>query len=374
MKRHKFVIKVLGILFLLYQTSCAIPASTGNLSVTSTMQSPVKLKITKLHEWSFPGQDVLDIEWASHSDGFVVVTSEKTIMYDVDTYQELWSISPIAPAYNASVAVFSPNGQTITLYIRLAGLQIRDATSGGLLLESRHNNYPGKSDCLPLEAFHAVLAPQQTLFLSVEDYHLKGAIFTEVNVWDLSSLQCKETFLRTEGHARSLDLSTDGRFLALSVGVNTRSGSNETIEDGQITVWNRETRRRACSIGHQGSVAHFKPGSSLLLVSDPKNKQLAYWDVQTCQIVGTLSGIAARYNFAFSPDGQWIAVWENGIWILDANSGKALNRIDDPAPDHVDDIMRFYSTLTFSPNGKFLLYEVRQEPIRGKIFLWNLER
>jgi len=364
--------------FLLFsQVSCTSgnqydkPTDVPNNSVTTYSKTPtntrsIVLRDTELHNWLLPESRIYGINWSPGGDKFVVLTSSGVTMYDANTYQAIWSIPQITHA-----SVFMPDGKSLILYIYSSGFQVRDTQTGQLLTE-KSDNYP--PDCFRFEAHDAILSSDgNTLYLSVEDQSDKRVTFTEVHVWNMRSLQCEGAFLRTEGQARSLDLSTDGKFLILSVGLNTSDSGGEVSEDGQVTVWDLEINRRACSIGHQGSIARFKPGSPLLFVSDPKNNQLAFWDMNTCQMVGALNGITTRYNLAFSPDGQILAVWSDGIFILDPNSGKVLANISDPEPNSIFPTDRLSSILSISPDGGFLIYAVHQfAPPASLIYLWKL--
>ena len=397
MKNRNLLIKAFAfsIIILTWQVACnhnarygsATPDSPTRISPSTleidtrvtpkvtTIMPKSSIRVTKAFEWVLSGKNILDIKWAPNSDKFIVLTSDEATLYDVSTYQKFWSITPIFPAEYASSVVFQPGGQAINLYIGGVGLQIHDVQSGRLLAEKPKGNNPG--NCLQAEATGAVLSPDgHTLFISIEDHRDKSNDFTQVHRWDVSSLQCTGAFMRTEGHARSLDLTSDGKYLALSVGLNTKEVDNDIQENGQVTVWDLEVNQRACSIGHQGSIVRFKPRSSILVVTDPEKNKLAYWDVTTCDMVGELSGVTTLYNFTFSSDGRLLAIWKDGIWILDADSGDVLYKIIDPVPltsTNIDNISRLLGKLSFSPNGRFLVYSIRREPIEGLIYLWSIE-
>jgi len=341
----------------------------STISQNPTRTRSVNLHDIELHHWIFPESRVADVNWMPNSDRFVAVTSTEITMYDASTYQAIWTIPSTS---DAKVAGFMPDGKSLVIYIYGSGFQIRDTITGKLLTEKKDNN---PVDCFQFKAHDGVLrAKDKTLYLSVEDQSDKRITYTEVHVWDMKSLTCEGIFLRNEGQTRALDLSTDGKFLALSVGLNTSITGSDVSEDGQVTIWNLDLNQRACSIGHQGSIGRFNPSNSLLLVSDPKNNQLAYWDMNTCQMVGALKDTTTRYNLAFSPDGQLLAVWDEGIRILDANSGEEMLKISDPVPDNIFPIDRLSGTLSFSYDGHYLLYSIQQLPYKGLIFLWSLEK
>jgi hypothetical protein len=392
MKRRIFFVSAIVSLGLLSQVSCTpssgytlptrtsieptitVTEKTTQTEVASTgIQPPLSIRVTKLHEWLLSKPHVYAIKWAPRDDKFVVLSAEDTTMYDASTYQEVWSFPPIAPAYYASGAVFSPDGKSLVLYVGGSGLQVLDSQSGQLLAQKTMDNNPG--GCLQTEASKTILdSDGQTFFINTQNLE-KPSVSPEIQIWNLLSLQCTGVFAKTEGHTRSLDLSSDGKFLALGVGLDTAvSSSNEVIENGRITIWNLETKKQTCSIDHQGSFASFKPASSLLIVADPTMYKLTYWNVTTCSSAQELIGITTHYGLTYSPDGQLLAIWNDGIWILDANSGKVLQKISDPAPSNIFPIDRLNSFISFSPDGRFLLYSIHQLPSESLIFLWELEK
>jgi len=395
MKNLWFAAKMLTFSLLFYQAACAsgtragstVPFLTASPADIPSKETPVLpetvttpvatwTRITPLHEWVLPNQTINDINWSPTSDKFVIVTYDSVTMYEVNTYQTLWSIAPVAPAYYASAAAFSLDGQSLVVYAHLIGLQMLDAETSHLLAETPKHNYP--YNCFPSEASNAILSLDgRRLFVSIDlPKRLKNyAAFSEIHIWDTLSLECADVLVETEGHARSLDLSFDGKYLAFGAGLNTSLSKDGIEEDGQITVRNLEIGQRACSIGHQGSFAHFRPASSVLLVTDPKKDRLVYWDVTRCDEVGELMGVTTSYDFAFSPDGRLLAIWKGDILIVDANSGNVIQKLSDPVSNNVFPIDRLvFGSLLFSPDGRYLLYAIRREPMESLIFLWRIEK
>lgn len=387
MKQYELISKVLAPMLLLLN-SCTILVSTESQTATSTIetnnspetavtQSSEVPRITMLHEWVLPAQNIKDIKWSPAGEHLVILTEEHVTLYDTSTFEEMWRIESIAPAYYASAATFSSDGKTLTLYTRLTGLQRRDTRSGMLLAEKPEYNNP--ANCFPSEAVDAVFSSDiNNMFVSInrEDSQQQSDIHSEIHAWNVQNLECTSVFGRIEGNARSVDLSFDGKYLALGVGLNTSTSGNDIKEDGQIAVRNLESGQLVCSIAHQGSFARFKPGNSVLLVANPAKNQLVYWNVETCDMVGELTGITTRYDFAFSPDGRMLALLDNDndISIIDPSSGTVLQTINDPTSDNVLPMNRLFGFLSFSPDGKYLIYAVRKEPFESMIFIWAIER
>jgi WD40 repeat protein len=386
MKQRRFI--VLALVLILLQTSCTIRTPVASPVVLATMETNIvpeeiatatrevdALQIEKIHEWFLPAQNVKDIKWSPAGNYFVVLTEERTTLYETSTLEELWSISPIAPAYYASAATFSSDGKTLVLFTRLHGLQKRNTISGLLLTESTEDHNP--ANCFPSEAVDVALSIDgKSLFVSttMEDSQQQSYVLSEIHKWDMSTLECVGVTEKIEGNARSLDLSSDGKYLALGVGLNTSVSGNDVEENGQISVRNLEYGQQVCLIQDQGSLARFTLENSILLVTDPEKDQLVYWDVETCNTIATVKGITTRYNLEFSPDGQLLAIWNNGISLIDPKSGDVLQMIDVPISDNVLPLNRLYSSLSFSPDGKHLIYAVRQEPFESMIFIWTIEK
>ncbi len=383
--RQRWIILGTFVLILL-QTACVkrhpvlSPEAPATVETSATPEGvatrPVDvIQLTKLHEWSLPAENVKDIRWSPAGNYFAVLTEDRTTVYETNSLEELWSISPIAPAYYASAIAFSSDEKTLVLFIRLAGLQKRDTVSGQLLAESREDHNP--ANCFPAEAMDAVLSNDgKSLFVSttIEDSQQQSYVYSEIHKWDMSKLECVDVVEKIEGSARSLDISSGGKFLALGVGLNTSVSGNEINENGQITVRKLENNQQVCVIQDQGAFARFTQESSILLVSDPANDRLVYWDVEICDIVATLQGITTLYNFAFSPDGRLLAIWTNGVSLLEPSSGNVLQTISDLTANNVLPLNRLYISLSFSPDGKYLIYAARQEPFESMIFIWEIEK
>lgn len=364
----------------LYLVSCATSYSSNSTAAPTTVEEGftqelntqvAKIRVQKQYEWQFLNQYVNNVGWAPSSNQFVASFLDAVKMFDVNTFQEIWSISSTAPAYSASAPVFSPNGQRIFSYIRLRGPQVYDSQTGNLLTEAVPEY---QSSCFKNDADGAVMGLDgHILFASVEDNRKKQVDFTEIQRWDPFSLQC-DVLDRIEGHSRSIDISSDSKYLSASTGKGTSVSNNSLSEEGEIVVWNIETNEQVCSINNNGAFAHFKPLESRLLVANSSLDKLSYWDIETCTIVQEIEGVTTYYDFAFSPDGNMIALWDGGsISILHADSGKLLQKLDDLPLENAP-LKYLQSYLAFSPDGHYLLSALNRDPLESLVILWSIQK
>lgn len=368
------------LLLCIYLASC-IPSVSNNTTAMATNEAKVpsrepnaqvaKVSIKKLNEWRYSDQYVDNVRWTPTSDKFAVSFFDEVKMLDVKTFQEMWSVPSTAPAYNASAPVFGPDGQLLYLYVRLKGLQVYDSQTGELLTEAPPDR---QSLCFLNDADGTMLSSyRHTLFASVEDNRKKQVDFMEIQRWDVSSLHC-DVISRIEGHPRSIDISSDGKYLSASTGKGTYVSSDSLSEQGEIVIWDIETKEEVCTIKNKGAFAHFKPLESRLLVADPSLDKLSYWDIATCSVNQEIEEVTTYYDFAFSPDGKMIALWDGGsISILDADSGALLQKINDPSLENMP-LNHLQSYLAFSPDGRHLLTMLNRDPLESVIILWSIEK
>lgn len=373
---------VMAMLLCLYLVACVSGVSTPNSTAvppTSGMESEttpastqsVKLGIKKINEKIYHDQYVTGIKWNPIANQFALSFIGVVRLFDANTFQEEQNIFSLAPAYNISAPVFSPNGELLYLYTRLKGLQVHDSRTGDLLREVAPEY---QSFCLLNDAFGSVIsADSRSLFTSVDDYREKPLVFVEIQRWDTLSLQC-EVLSRIEGHFRSLDISSDGKYLLASTGKRTAVSNDLLLEDGEIVIWDVESGEQVCFIKNEGSFAHFKPLESMILVANPRLDKLSYWDVTTCSLDHEIEGITTYYDFAFSSDGKIIALWEDmSISVLDAESGALLRKISDSSLKNTP-INYLHSYLAFSSDGQYLLSVLNQDPVESLVVLWNIEK
>ena len=356
-------------------TEAGTAVSDDQLAATLT-QGPPNVRLTALHQWTLPRWYVFDIEWPPSSDMFIIAKDEVKL-YDVARFEELWNFQPAVRADRPSGAKFGLDGRSLYLYDRGWGLQIRDPDTGELIRDSRDEPYTFGS-CLQSDAEDVVWAPYgDSLFISIEDDLAQAAIFTEIHLWNTLNLKCQEIFARTHGSKGILDVSSDGRYLALGtlLEVSEEENSGRDIEFGQVLVWELETlnHRQICTVG-DGSFARFRPGTTMLASPDPEHDGIAFWDVETCQIVNQISEVPAPYDLAFSPDGDLLITVLDRIWVLDSDTGEILLEVEHPSLSESRSFDQRQNSLTISPDGHYLLSYAVKPPDQSTLVLWEIER
>lgn len=253
----------------------------------------------------------------------------------------------------------STDGYTFTKDGKYIAYRINDRTSGGPYgaiglwnVEERKDvfGYNNPYPTLLSGRYHGVSEPAIS-----PDGRLVAAGHSDhrVYVWDLYTGQ---TSFLLEGHAQavtSVDFSPDGRFLA--------SGS----ADGTIRLWNPDTGelvRVLTGFRHAIDRIKFNSNSRSLLVYTAYDQPPKIFNLQNSQITSAVmpqptvdpfelqqyqQGYTKGYlnDLLFSPDGQTVAIAQDGVWLWDAATGKLLRYID------VSQYGGIYD-LAFSPDSK----------------------
>jgi len=330
------------------------------------------VRLVKLKDWIVSSPHLLgNITWAPNEGRFVILTWDGVEMYDANSYQRLWVVPPLAAAHAASGTVFGYDGNLV-VYRSLSGIEIRDIDSGKLLageLGELNNKCPG-------EAFGMAFAPDgQTIYIGV-DSTVKGVTSVTINKWDISSLECLGEFTHLSGFRNFMDQSSNGRYLAVGTTSNiTHSDDGEIAEEGQTWVWDMESGKQVCGINYP--LAAFWPETNVLVV--PGDGKLDYWTREFCEVGREveLTGIPAPYALAINPEKALLVMSKDQIWAVDLLSGDLLLTIDDLSlKDILADARSLYSTLSFSPDWRFLLFAVPnpQNILETLIVLWRVER
>jgi WD40 repeat protein len=340
---------------------------------------PTEIQATKLHEWLLPSLGQLVFTWTVNGEQFIALPAGSStgnpaggaVMYDANSLDEIWRLEPQGITIYLSSAAFSPDGEFLALYA--GGTHILNAVGAPTIKEPQINN-PGRCLIYGYGAQSVIwLHDGHTIVVGVNDDRQKSSRFLEVQLWDTELPKCVKVFARVEGMFRSMDLNSSGSYLALSTRqsliVDEVTGAREV---GKTIVWNLNTEEQICKIDG-ALVARFNPTSNLLLVSNFDNGHLSYWNVEKCELVSQLVDISHPYDFTFSANGQFLAVNEGNILIIDPGSGKTLLQIDSPFTSN-EPAWYLATTLSFSPNGRFLLYSVTDLPKGSKLFLWNIEK
>jgi WD40 repeat protein len=345
------------------------PTVTASVTTTRYLSDAV---YTHKYDWLYPGIRIRDIKWAPHSNNFIIVTMNDLSYYSLQDHRLVWNAKPLAIDALGSAVDFISDGKSLVLYVPGYGLQKYDVGTGSLLAEkSKSNNL---ADCWPIDAQKTILNQDNTLLYISTENPEKPPIKPQIQIWDITTYNCINVLSETEGHTRSLDLSPNGRYLVHASGLNTTVKEDGIHQNGRITVWDLETEKPSCVINDHGAYAHFKPNSSLIAVPDPDKNRIVYWNIISCNIDSILEGITTQYDFAFNPDGKYIATWIKGVWIIDSSDGSIIQKLDDTESEWVSPIIRLLGFISFSYDGQYLFYSVRQGVSNNLISLWILNR
>jgi WD40 repeat protein len=330
-----------------------VPTENNTTSITSTVEPG---DYFHLQAWQSVDTQIRDIKWVPNEDKYVIVVSNAVSLHEAATGKVLWKLTPDTYPGSPSGVAFPSGGKTMIVYVEQGGLKIIDIATGQLLAEKQKEF--NSANCRTSTSDETILSQDnRTLIVSTENIE-KYDMFSQLQLWDVPSMNCIAILDEINGHTRSLDISSDGRYLALGMGVNTTLVDNIVKESGHVSVWDLQSREIICEIIDYASNAHFRPGSSLLAVANPDKNEINYWDIDRCTIDSALTGTTARYGFTFTPDGNSISILNDGILIIDADHGKILQELDTEEVNTIDPLVRLSSILSFSDSGKYLLLSV----------------
>jgi WD40 repeat protein len=158
------------------------------------------------------------------------------------------------------------------------------------------------------------------------------------------------TITDTEGKGNAIDLSPDGRWLALAG------------EDGLVHLWRLDSGIGRGLRGHQGDVAavSFSPSTGKL-ASAGIDGTAWLWDLETGQGELLRRGRPGITTVRCSPDGRWLAVGgaDGQLWLWDAKARTGRTLWTDEQP---------VFAIAFSPDVRQLAVSYRD----GTIRLWRL--
>jgi hypothetical protein len=362
------------------------PTSLPNTATVTPTSEPA-LKLISLHDWTLYDstvESVGDIHWAPDSSKFVVTNPYSTsplAVYDVKTYAKLWDDNLRSEVYSASASIFSQDGQFI--YAGLAfpvGVQVRDAKNGEVLSTGEENYH---SNCPAGRVYSIALSKDgHMLYFLVEDNIDKTVTYSDVVAWNIASLKCVGTLVKTKGYAKSLVVSPNGRFLAISISEGLSSYLTDNLaEKGHTVILDIETNKEICTV--TGAPVVFEPGNTTLIAFESKREQNSWinkitnWDIEQCKYINDLTQVVPPEYIlppvSIMPDGKILGIGQTKIRLLDTDTGKILFETDNPSLQTSDDLHRM-DILSFSPDGNFLLFATRKGIHESVIRLWKIEK
>jgi WD40 repeat protein len=197
--------------------------------------------------------------------------------------------------------------------------------------------------------------PDKTILATGWSYGHKQPPKTIISLWDVTNRKCLFRFPEFDGWLTALAFSPTGKFLI---------SSTDTTR-----IWNVKKAEQTCKI--VGREATFVPGKDLLAIVETRawlDYQIGLWDIEKCEIIQKYK--IGGLNPVFSPDGELLASnTGNHILIINAKTGELLKELD----DHPQDV----GTISFSPDGRFLLsgnYRESTNPGSMSTFiLWGIK-
>ncbi len=389
MKLMKF--SVILVTIFLTQTSCSpqpplLPSSELSLtpSPTNIHQDTSLVRAVRLYEWTV--SMVGNVKWTMDSNKFAVASpyaspESRVEMYNATTYELLWNV-PVARG--SSAMVFNPDEKSIYAGLSFPiGYQQLDAANGKLLSQGPEAFKSVDENCHEKQALDVVLnGDGKTLFFLVSDDSNKNMSFSEIQAWDIDSFQCKKTLMRAEGHARTLAINPTGDILAISVSEGISDyRTDKPTDKGYTIVWDVKEDALKCTI--PGTNGVFVPRSNNLIVFESElgdnnkwSNRLILWNAQNCEFVREIATMALPYYYlsplSITPDGNFLAVGQRDIKIVDLTTGATVATINDPSPQapHFDGM---YDILSFSPDGKLLLFSTPVNTEESLVTLWRIE-
>ena len=315
-------------------TKTPIPEPSSSSSPTAT---DGEISIVQWAEWIL-GESYY-AAWLPDSQSIVFAGVEpqglgaKTYLYDVNTLQLLWQIDDASSriAINPDGDVIVGGGGALLFWDALTGQEIGPPYGGNAML------------------FPAFLPDGSVLLIGAtwaQGYVGEDSI-TNIGIWKPEERRW-DTIIEHEGLLTTFVVSPDGTLLATVLAAFLDS---EGKKHHEVFIWDLATKSNRCDF--LGDDAAFSPTGEILAIIDnslaKKGKVLLY-DTNSCQLLKTLYQAEYIFRFAYSPDGQMLALVSepgNTIRLLDAAAGQLLYE----QSGQWDTVWQ----LVFSPDGRFLM-------------------
>ena len=138
-------------------------------------------------------------------------------------------------------------------------------------------------------------------------------------------------------------------------------------EKGTIKLWNRNIKNKpAVVLNHPGKYIHigFSPTGKLL--ASAGYGKLVLWDVASGMEINI---VESTREFAFSPDGNQLAIILNGVKLLDIRDPRQIKEVSALPFDETHKVRSWACAIDISPDGKLIAAGYAN----GNVNVWNLQ-
>lgn len=325
---------------LLVEAGAPLPANLPPITMETAGQ------VSGLAEWY--EQSVNDLAWVPDSSILAVASSEHVNLYQIETRSVLRTLYPEKPGIVD--ITFSPNGDWLLVGCRQGDEKNGFASSLEMWLGPNWKPLGliyGSDRALTGMAF----SPDSKWFTAAYASHFYSENF--VDVWNTLTWTITNT-LQT-GTALGVAFSTDGALLAV------------TPDRYAVRVWDFKERQWAyrLSTSFTGAVTTmvFSP-DGVTLATGHYDGMVRLWDITKGTLLLEFDTGSVVQSLAFSPDARMLASggsYENSlVQLWSSGSGKLLRKLESQSGG--------ISSLTFSPNGKYLV----SASYDGTLRLWGI--
>ncbi|PWH17175.1 MAG: hypothetical protein DDG60_02730 [Anaerolineae bacterium] len=282
---------------------------------------------------------------------FVIVGQQQLTSYLVAEVKKDWSVTPETSQGVFQAASLSSNGNFIVTFDLGPAVHLYDTKTGELLEKKRVLSECGNTS---LRQSVYLSNGMKELFTAAQDHPLTAPI--EIRKWGIAPYRCDWIASIQSGAFNTLLLSPDERFLVLVSAVG---------KTGQVMVWNTSDGRSLCTI--PGTAAAFHRDGRLA-VADMQRGSLVYWKMEGCRILSELpwASYDGPQTMTFTPNGKYLLTFRQGIQIWDPTTAGLLWERSIPEADSG-------GLLRVSPDGKYLLSITNPGTWNAQIDFWSIE-
>ncbi len=337
-------------------TASAIPASIPTVTMTASQNS---ISPSLLAEWDMG--NINDMAWSPNSNIFVVDSEIKgkdeynIQAFDVKSLNRIWVVENIL----SNALAFNQNGQFVVESPApfTNTMEVRRVDHGDLVKQIQ------SYDC-GIGQF-MLLNPGTDTFLTVdtsEEGGLNARGIVSIYMWNIKTGLCNN-LLNFAGFLYVFDVNSNGTLIAYG-GVGP---------DDHTVIWDETKQTEVCEINEikDSYYGKFIPNQNVFVISD--NRKISFIDDLTCKELRELNfSLIFPTYLAFSSNGQWLAIANHSVQILETSTGKMVGNISLP-----EKVFPSIGGLAFSPDNHYLLITFSTNDFINygdKIQLWQLRK